>query len=153
MKLNHFLIPYLGVLGLMLISILTSGGIGWYESLVLPSWHPSLYVIAIIWTVIYLCLIWSLLSIWNTRTRDIRFSLIIAGFVALAAINVVWCALFFSLHLIGVSLVAGLALSLIALALILLMLPSSKKAALLIFPYVLWVLFAVYLTYTVFLLN
>ena len=153
MKLNHFLIPYLGVLGLMFISILTSGGITWYESLVLPSWHPSLFVIAVIWTIIYLCLIWSLLTIWNKSTRDTRFTLIIAGFVALASVNVVWRALFFSLQLIGVSIFAGLALSLIALALILLTLPTSKKAALLLLPYALWVLFGTYLTYTVLLLN
>lgn len=153
MKLNHFLIPYLGVLGLMFISILTSGGIAWYESLILPAWHPSLYIIAVIWTGIYLCLIWSLLIVWNKGSRDARFTLTIAGFIALASINVVWCALFFNLHLIELSIVAGLSLALIASILSFLMLSRSKKAALLLLPYVLWVLFGTYLTYIVSLLN
>ena len=153
MKLNHFLIPYLGGLGLMFISILTSGGIAWYESLTLPSWHPSLYTIAVIWTVIYLCLIWSLLIFWNKGAHDTRCMLGITGFVALASINVAWCALFFNLHLIDLSIIAGLSLALIAAILSLLILPRSKKAALLLLPYVLWVLFGTYLTYTVSLLN
>lgn len=153
MKLNHLAIPYLAVLAFMFGGILNSGGIAWYQTLALPVWNPAAGIVALVWALIYVCAAWSLLIVWNTTPHDTRFRWIIAGFGAVTLINLVWSLVFFQLHLLQVAVYCALILGLFTLALACLVYPHSKKAALLLAPYIVWVFFAAYLNYVVAVLN
>ncbi len=153
MKLNHLAIPYLAVLAFMFGGIVNSGGIAWYHTLVLPSWNPSVDIIAIIWAAIYVLAAWSLLIVWNTILRDNRFVWIMGGFVVSVLLNLVWSVVFFHLHFLGAAVWSALVLGVAVLLLMILIYPRSPKAALLLVPYTVWVFFAAYLNYVVMLLN
>ncbi len=153
MKLNYLAIPYLAVLAFMFGGILTSGGIDWYHTLVLPSWNPDAGVIALIWALIYVLAAWSLLIIWNKAPRDSRFFVSMAGFALCTFTNLVWSVLFFQLHLLSASVWCALLLGVLTLGLATLIYPRSQQAAFLLVPYSAWVLFAAYLTYIVAALN
>ncbi len=153
MKLNHLFIPYLVLLAFMFGGILTSGGLEWYGTLMLPAWNPPAGVIALVWAIIYVLAAWSLLIVWNKTAHDMRFRWTIAGFTLSTLINLAWSILFFRLHLLGLSVWCSLVLGLSVLGLSVFTYPRSHKAALLLLPYIAWVFFATYLIYVVGVLN
>lgn len=153
MKLNHLAIPYLALLAIIFGGILTSGGIAWYHTLTVPSWHPSEAVIALVWVLIYSAGAWSVLMVWNRLTHDARFRFLMTGYVLCLLLNLLWSVTFFTLHLLALSVGVALVLGVVGLGLIRMLYPRSTHAALLMVPYVAWVLYATYLTYIVFTLN
>lgn len=153
MKLNYLVIGYLALLALMFGGILTSGGMVWYQALVLPAWHPSEFVIALIWTSIYVCAGLSLGIVWNTFPVGAYRRLILGGFVVGAILNLLWSVIFFRLHLLTASSICALLLGIAALLLIGFLWLRARRAALLLVPYAAWVLFAAYLAYVVLTLN
>lgn len=153
MKLNHLAIPYLATLAFMFGGIINSGGIAWYQTLVLPVWHPSSEVIAVVWGVIYLFAAWSLLIVWNKTQHDTHFKWLMAGFAISTAVNLVWSIVFFHQHLLWPSVWIALALGISVLVLAVAIFPRSRKAAFFLVPYIVWVFFAAYLNYVVAGLN
>src|SRR5690242_6349944 len=118
MKLNYFFIPYVAIVAFIFLDILSSGGVAWYQTLTLPSWHPSVSVISIIWAVIYFCAGWSLLVAWNTAPSDAHTRFIAIGFGVGALLNLLWSVSFFSMHLLAFAPWLGVALGINALVLI-----------------------------------
>lgn len=153
MKLNHLLIPYIALLAFLFGGMVISTGVPWYETLVLPAWHPTAPVIAFVWALIYLCAAWSFLIIWNTTKHDHELKLIIGTFTVLLLVNLGWAIVFFFLHSFLGSVWFALLLGFSVLVLIALILRRSEKAAFLLAPYALWVFFAAYLNYVVMMLN
>lgn len=153
MKLDNFFIPYVVILAFIFLDVFASGGVGWYETLTLPSWHPAVALISVVWAAIYFCAGWSLLIVWNKTPRDTRTRYTAVGFTVGALLNLAWSVSFFSLHLLSFAPWFALLLGANALVLIGFIYTRSKKAALLLVPYAVWVFFAAYLTYSVFLLN
>lgn len=153
MKLNHLAIPYLAIFVFIFGGIITNEGVAWYYSLALPVWNPPTVLVAVMWAVIYFCAAASLLLIWNTLPRNSRFYWILSGFVFSTVLNAVWSILFFHFHLMFAAIVCAAILELSVFALMALTFTASKKAAFLLIPYFTWVLFAMYLQYTVLTLN
>jgi translocator protein len=153
MKLNHLFIPYLALLAFIFGGILISGGLDWYATLVLPPWHVSNRIISLIWAIIYIAAAWSLLIVWNAPVRDAKVRTIVLGFGICTFLNLVWSIVFFYLHSFVGSIIIALMLGISVVALATLTYPRSKKAALLLTPYIAWVFFAAYLNYVVFMLN
>lgn len=152
LKLNYLAIPYIAVLIVVFGGVLINNGLAWYYTLTLPAWHPSALAIVFVWTVIYLCGAWSLIIIWN-GVRGIRFPWIISGFGILVFLNLVWSVSFFQLHLLSISLYIGALFGVSVLALMGLMWNVSKKASVLLLPFVLWIAFALCVQYSVLMLN
>ncbi len=153
LQINHFLIPYLALLAFIFGGVISSNGVLWYETLTQPSWSPSTDAIAFIWAALYGCAAWATLILWNTTHRDAHFRNIVGVFIVTVLINLIWSASFFIFHQLSSSLWWALALGASSLVLISMVYGRSKKAALLLLPYVVWVFFAAYLTHTVALLN
>jgi translocator protein len=153
MKVNHFLIPYLAALVFIFGSIAGSEGVAWYQSLVLPSWAPSEGLIAFIWALIYVCISYAALIIWNQDHRDRRFKAAMVLFALSGAANLLWSVVFFALHDFLASAAAALVLAAFLVSISVLYWKRSKKAALLILPFIVWVLFAAYFNYVLGLLN
>lgn len=133
--------------------MITSAGMDWYETINLPDFTPSGYVIGTVWTIIFILAAISALIVWNRFPRGRRFNWIIGVFLVNAFLNVFWSYLFFGEHLLGLAIWEAGILAFSVALLIVVLRPFSRLAAILLYPYLFWVVFATYLTYTVWTLN
>ncbi|MDP8262152.1 MAG: TspO/MBR family protein [Candidatus Ancaeobacter aquaticus] len=153
MKLNYLLIPIITFLTAFVGGCFTSSGMEWYRTINLPAWTPPGSVIGMVWTVIFILSTIAALIVWNTSERNTVFWVIIAMFLCNALLNIGWCYIFFGKHLIGLAIIEAAVLDISVIILIILIWKSSVIASLLFFPYAVWVAFATYLTYTIWMLN
>ena len=155
LKPNYFIIPLITLTVGLLGSIFTGLGMPWYDlQIIKPDITPFNWVFPVAWNSIFLLTTISVFIVWNRGNRKIReFGLIIGLFALNALLNVLWSLLFFYLHLIGLALIEMLFLEITLVWLIMLVRRSSLAAAVLLWPYLLWVAFAAYLTLLIFNLN
>jgi len=153
MKTNYLVIPLIVVLVAWLGGLITSAGMDWYETINLPDFTPPGYVIGTVWTIIFILTAMTALIVWNSFPRGKRFNWTISVFLVNAFLNVFWSYLFFGEHLLGLAIWDAGILAFSVALLIVALRPFSRLAAILLYPYLLWVVFATYLTYTVWALN
>lgn len=153
LRLNYFVIPAIAAATSALGGAITSANMVWYATLTLPAWTPPGSIIGIVWTVIFILTALAAIMVWNTFPRSKRFWWTVVLFVANAALNVGWSAVFFGAHALGWAVLEALALLASVVALIVLIRPISRLAAVLLYPYAFWVAFATYLTFRIFQLN
>ncbi len=153
MKPNYLIIPAFVFLTAAFGNWLTNQGMGWYQTINLPNWTPPGSIIGTVWTVLFILTAISVMIIWNRHFTEKNFLLIILIFLINALLNVGWSYIFFSLNLIGPAIFGAAILSLSVLLLIILIWPYSALASVLLLPYLGWVGFATYLTYSIWLLN
>ncbi len=130
------------------------GGLGtdtssdWYRNLDRPSWQPPGWVFGPVWTVLYV-----LIAIAATLSyRDVaspRRRLVMGLFAANLALNVAWTWIFFRGHRPTAAGVEILVLLGTIVALIALVRPHNRTAALALAPYGAWVTFAGALTWAI----
>jgi len=138
----------------MVGSLFTIPGIAtWYAGLRKPVFAPPNWVFAPVWTTLYLLMGISLFIVWNIglEKNAVRKSIVIFGIQLL--LNVFWSYLFFGLRSPLLGLVEIMAMWLMILLTMLAFFKISKKAALLLVPYLIWVSLASYLNYSILILN
>lgn len=124
----------------------------WYASLTKPAYNPPGWVFPVAWSLLYAILGVSLALILNARGARLRTPALIAFFVQLA-VNLAWSPLFFGLHQVVPALVlVGLMFGLTMLMTIIFSQVRGLAAVLLV-PYLVWLLFAAYLNYEILALN
>lgn len=147
------IMPLIALGTLILGRTFTSSGMEWYKTIALPSFTPPGWFIGLVWQTIYIMTTISAVMVWRTGLRDTRFWTIISLFVVNVGLNVLWTYLFFNQHMIGTAAIDALLLSASVYALIVLIYPISRTAALLLVPYALWSSFATYLNYVIWTMN
>ena len=150
---NYLLIPVSVILVWAIGSIFTSGGMDWYNQLVLPAGTPPGSVIWMVWTVIYSLAIVSLLIFWNKTKHDKHFIVIFGLFLMNGVLNAWWNWLFFTNHWLGISFVMMIVIWLLTFVKILLLWHRNKRASILLFPYPIWVAIAATFAYKIWMLN
>lgn len=153
MKLNYIVIPLITIATAVLGSVLTSRNMDWYKTINKPSWTPPGSVIGTVWTILFTLITISAIIVWNSPNRPQMITAIVIAFIINAILNVLWSVLFFGFHQMYAAIFECALLAVSILVLIYLIWPISIIAALLLVPYVLWVSFATYLTYSVWKLN
>lgn len=153
MKLNYFLIPLFIIAISYFGSSVTSGGMAWYKTLVLPAIAPPGYFIGIIWTIIYILVGASAILFWNKNKNDAEFRITALWFVVNGLLNLFWSFVFFKAHFLGWSIVEMSFLNLTTLVLIYRLWRNNRTSAWLLTPYVAWVSFATYLAFLIWKLN
>ncbi len=124
----------------------------WYAALVKPSWNPPGWVFGPVWTTLYILMAVAAWLVWRRGGwRGQRRAL--SWFCAQLALNALWTPLFFGLHRIDLALGEILLLWVAILATIGAFARSSRVAAWLLAPYLAWVSFATFLTFTLWNLN
>jgi len=120
----------------------------WYRSLDRPSWQPPGAVFGPVWTVLYV-----LIAVAATLAyRDVpgpRRRLVLGLFAANLALNLAWTWIFFQAHAPVAAGVEILVLLATIVALIRLLWPHNRAAALALAPYAAWVTFATALTWSI----
>jgi len=160
MRLNWIVIPLITIAVAVAGSMLTSNGLEtWYDTIRKPSFTPPGSVIGAVWTILYILATISALIFWNSHApfggvqRDSRFWWITTIFIVNAVLNVLWSLIFFNLHQIYAAFWEAVILGLSVVALVVMIWPISIWASVLLAPYAVWVAFASYLTYSVWVLN
>jgi len=124
----------------------------WYANLEKPAWNPPNWLFGPVWTTLYLAMALSAWLVWRRRhSHDVRLALGLYGFQLV--LNGIWTPLFFGLHLLGIATIEIVVLCFAIVATILSFWPISRFAALLLAPYLAWVSFASFLSFTLWRLN
>jgi tryptophan-rich sensory protein len=134
-------------LGMISGFISTADSSQWYNSLNKPSITPPSYVFPIAWTFLYL-----LMGVTLARIYKIRQKTLLIIFSVQMILNLLWSPLFFYIHNIFFALVT---LILLWICIVVFICCSWKKSfiSLSFIPYFLWVSFALFLNYNIYILN
>jgi len=152
-----------GIIG----SVFTISAIpNWYAGLVKPALNPPSWLFGPAWTTLYALMGIAAFLIWREyskltpsevegvvpqRKRQIKAALGVFGIQLF--LNAIWSVIFFGLHSSGWALVDIAALWLAIIWTMIVFYKISKPAAYLLVPYILWVSFAGYLNYAIWILN
>ncbi|MGE0009768.1 MAG: TspO/MBR family protein [Candidatus Babeliales bacterium] len=147
---HHLYIPAIALITLLISSLLSAQGMIWYHTLALPWYTPPAWAFPIVWNIIYFLTIISAIMFWDVAKNDKEVKIL---FAMNTFLNVLWTYLFFYMHMLGASLAIAVLLECTIVLMMLLMWPTSWRAALLLLPYLLWVGFAIVLNYGVWTLN
>lgn len=134
-----------------LAGFLTRNNMDVYNGLIQPPLSPPSWIFPIAWTILYILMGISAYLIYQSDSPNKESALRI--YAVQLIVNFLWSIIFFNMQMY---LFAFLWL-LLLLALIILMIISfsriNKTAAYLLVPYLLWVIFAGYLNFMIYLLN
>lgn len=149
---------------------------GWYAGLEKPALNPPNWVFGPVWTTLYLLIGVALYLVWSNQWRVSRALMTnrtkpwnkyserlwtgswqkantVAVFAIQLALNTIWSLLFFGIKSPGLAFGGILALWFAILFTIMNFYRISRAAAWLLVPYLLWVSFATYLNFSIWLLN
>lgn len=125
----------------------------WYVTLIKPEFAPPNWVFAPVWTILFLLMGIATFLVWNKglERKDVRIAL--GTFGSQLILNTLWSIIFFGQQSPGLALLEIALLWLAILATIIAFYKISRPAAYLLIPYILWVSFASYLNYSIWMLN
>lgn len=135
----------------VLAGLLTMGSIGLYQEINRPSLAPKATVFPIVWTILYILMGISSYLIYESKSRDKETALKV--YIIQLALNFTWPLIFFKARAFLVSFIWILLLWLVVILMIKLFYKISPLAAVLQVPYLLWITFAAYLNFMVYILN
>lgn len=125
----------------------------WYAALARPAVSPPAWVFGPVWTTLYTLMGIAAFLVWRRgfEKREVRHALGI--YAAQLALNAAWSYVFFGRQSPGGAFLVIVLLWVAIVATIVSFARVSKPAAWLLAPYLLWVSFAGYLNYAIWMLN
>lgn len=139
-----------GVVG----SIFTMPAIdNWYAGIVKPALNPPAWVFGPVWTTLFVFMGIAAFLVWKKGLEHREVKIALGVFLGQLVLNTLWSIIFFGLHSPGGALVEIVFLWLAILVTIIIFAKISKLAAWFLVPYILWVSFAMYLNYAIYMLN
>jgi translocator protein len=154
--------PWLALSGFIAICLL-AGALGgwatsqsildWYPTLNKPAWNPPPWIFAPVWTTLYVLMAIAAWLVWkkDTRFSGVRVALLL--FFAQLALNCLWPFLFFKFRSPAWALVEVVTLLIMVALTTWAFFTQSKRAGLLMLPYLAWASFATFLNFTIWRLN
>ncbi|HZD60827.1 MAG TPA: TspO/MBR family protein [Anaerolineae bacterium] len=125
----------------------------WYPELKKPSFNPPSSVFGPVWTILFTLMGVALFLVWRRGAERSDVKPAVTAFGIQLGLNALWSFLFFGLKSPFLALIDIGFLWVAILATILLFLPVSVAAGVLLIPYILWVSFAAALNYFIWRLN
>jgi tryptophan-rich sensory protein len=147
-----FTVPLVLLLGFISGRIGDSASDPWFEALAKPDIFPPPGVFGVVWPILYTMMGLAFAMVcaaWGSRYRVPA----IIAFVIQFGVNLSWSPVFFAAHEITLALYVIVALDVLLLATIVLFWKVRRAAALLLVPYLAWILFATVLNYQFLKLN
>lgn len=145
--------PWLGLAG-WIITSLAAGAVGgvasaraseFYAQLARPEWAPPGWLFGPVWTVLYVLMGIAAWLVWRERGWS-RARSALALFIAQLTCNALWTWLFFAWRLGALALADIVVLAVLIIATMMAFARIRVEAAILLVPYLLWVIFATALT-------
>ena len=142
-------VPAILLVGTLIGALSGSGGSnGWYQALVKPDFTPPSWTFALVWPILYVLLGLSLAMILHARGARGR-PRVLTLFGLQLVLNFAWSPVFFARHDVETALAILTALVIVNLVLVVLAWPVRRLAALLLLPYLAWLVFAAYLNFEI----
>lgn len=139
-----------GIIG----SIFTAAAIeDWYTGIVRPALNPPAWVFGPVWTTLYALMGIAAFLVWKKGWNHKGIKVALGIFIFQLVLNTLWSIIFFGFHSPEGAFVEIILLWLAILTTIIAFAKVSKPAAWLLLPYILWVSFAMYLNYMIYVLN
>lgn len=141
------------ILGTIIIGSISAIFIGNdYEQLIKPVLSPPGYIFPIVWTMLYTLMGISLYIISETES-NVNPNKAYTLYLYQLIVNSLWTVLFFGLNLTFISFLWIILLIILVILMIKEFLKINKTAAYLQIPYLIWLLFALYLNFGFYILN
>ena len=122
----------------------------WYSELTKSNFNPPDWIFAPVWTTLYLMMTLAIWFFWHSKNREMNT--IYIYFIHIV-FNTTWSVVFFGFHNIFLALVNLIILILLIVILILRFRRANKVSSYLMIPYLLWSSFALFLNYSLLVLN
>lgn len=135
------------------LSALVSGGMGDYKVMNRPPLSPPGWVFPVVWTVLYLLMGYAVYRVTRSGTEPEEIYKALRVYWAQLALNFLWTPVFFGLGWYLAAFFILIALWVLIYITINRFSKLDKLAGDLLIPYLLWVTFAGYLNFGVYLLN
>ncbi|MGY2732628.1 TspO/MBR family protein [Sphingomonas sp. UYP23] len=146
-------VPFILLLGFGAARLAPAGSQNaWYAALLKPRLTPPDWVFPVAWTTIYILLGLALAMILHARGARLR-TLGLVLFAVQLVVNLTWSPVFFGMHQVAVAL--GIVTLMAALTLVMAFVFARIRplAAVLLVPYLAWLVVAFYLNYAIMDLN
>ena len=141
------LVPAVLLLGMLSGQLAGSGdGNPWFAALVKPALYPEPMVFALVWSALYILMGFALAMVASARGAEWRMAALVV-FALQLLLNLAWSPLFFGGHQIVAALALLVVLDIAVIATIVLFRLVRPVAALLLLPYLAWILFATLLNW------
>lgn len=139
--------------GGIIIGILTKNSSIIYEQITKPKFSPPGYVFGIVWLILYILMSISLYRVYMKLKTENKSSSAILLYIIQLGINFLWPIIFFMFKLYGVSWIILLILIIILSIVIVKFFKIDKLAGILLVPYLIWCIYALYLNISIWILN
>ena len=126
---------------------------GWYAGLEKPFFNPPDWLFGPVWTVLYFTMAVAAWMVWKPEPEDPLVKPALLIFFTQLIFNVFWSAFFFGMRRPGLALMEIVVLWLLILVTALVFVRISRWAALLLVPYLVWVLYAAVLNGAIWWMN
>lgn len=134
-------------------SLFTANSVkNWYLTLEKPLLNPPSWVFGPVWTTLFLLMGYALYLVWVNEDKE-RKNVAYVAFAVQIVLNIFWSVIFFGLKNPGLAFVEILILWLAIIFNIFIFYRISRTSAWLLVPYLVWVSFAAYLNYSIWVLN
>lgn len=134
-------------------AFITRGSMDLYSQINQPPLSPPSWLFPVVWTILYTLMGISLYLVWNSNTSysDKRRAYIFFGVQLF--LNFIWSPIFFIGRQYLLAFIVLILMWIFTLGMIVSFYKISKPAGLLQIPYLLWLTFAGYLNFAIYLLN
>jgi translocator protein len=144
-----FLVPVIILLGVLSGQLAGSGaGSAWFAALQMPAAYPPGWLFGVAWTILYALMGCALAVIAAAKGARGRGAAVLM-FIVQLLLNLAWSPMFFAAHQLTGALVLIVVLDLAVVLTIVLFWRVRRSAALLLLPYLAWILFATYLIFEI----
>ncbi len=126
---------------------------GWYVDIVKPALNPPAWVFGPVWTTLYALMGVAAFLVWKQGWERREVKIALGLFIGQLILNTLWSIIFFGWRSPGGALIEIIFLWLAIVATMVAFAKISRLAAWLLVPYILWVSFAIYLNYAIYVLN
>lgn len=132
-------------------SLIVNNGFDNYSAVTKPSLSPPPWIFPVVWTILYILMGLSTYLIYEKDKNLNRNAFAI--YAVQLALNFIWPIFFFGFDAYLLSFIILVLLLVFVVAMTINFYKENKLAGLLQIPYLIWLLFAAYLNFSVFLLN
>lgn len=136
-----------------LSALITKGDMDIYSQINTPPFSPPSWLFPITWSILYFLMGVSLYLVWSSKADFQNKQQAFMFFGIQLFLNFIWSPIFFSLQRYLLAFIVLVLMWLFTLGMIVSFYKISKAAGLMQIPYFLWLTFAGYLNFAIYLLN
>lgn len=148
--LRNIAIPLVGGI---IISLITKDSMSTYDSLKKSILTPPAFVFPIVWTILYIIMGLAAYRIYMNNKQGKNDNNAYFNYLIQLLINFLWSIIFFNFRLYGISFIVIIILLILIIITTIKFLKVDKLSGILMIPYVLWTIFASYLTFYIWIFN